>query len=57
MGIVFHVGMKCFMNTIIVPGVMKNLLFEQMGIVLRVGMNGLGVKNSLQSLMLMKSMD
>ena len=57
MGIVFHVGMKCFMNPIIVQGVMKNLLFEQMGIVQGVGLNGLGVKNSLQSLMLMKSMN
>ena len=57
MGIVFHVGMKCFINTIIVQDVMKNLLRAQMGIVLRVGMNGLGVKNSLQSLMLMKSMN
>ena len=57
MGIVFPVGMKCFMNPIIVPGVMKNLLCAQMGIVLRVGLNVLGVKNSLQSLMLMKSMN
>jgi hypothetical protein len=57
MGIVFHVGMKCFMNPTIVPGVMKNLLWEQMGIVQGVGPNGLGVKKYLQSLMLMKSMN
>jgi len=44
-------NVKCLMNLIIVPDVMKNLLFEQMGIAHCVGMNGLGVKNYLQSLM------
>ena len=62
MGIVFHVGMKCFMkkcptNPIIVQDVTKNLLWEQMGIVLRVGPNVSVAKKYLQSLMLMKSMN
>ena len=57
LGIVFHVGMKCFMNPIIVQDVMKNLLCAQMGIVQGVGPNGLDVKKYLQSLMLMKSMN
>jgi hypothetical protein len=57
MGIVFHVGMKCFMNPTIVQGVMKNLLCAQMGIVLCVGVNVSVAKKYLQSLMLMKSMN